>query len=236
MGVALDYVEAARWLRLAAQLGLPSAETNLAYLYEQGRGLPLDYVAAYTWYSRALAAGDATGAGRQQISHLMTRKQIDEATSLLTNFSSPSQQQLLRLVTGPFRSCRATNLREFVRLLLRSLWSSRDQNLLRSREPARLRNDLPLAVHEVLEGQTFASGAVRKKMLIRDAATDLEGATKIDRLAVEILLDGLGLCIAGTEGMEWQLAGASGCQRKVLFVDDRHRNKPACLQGAVVLD
>ena len=94
LSVALDYAEAARWLRLAAQHGLPNAETNLAYLYEQGRGLPLDYVAAYTWYSRALAGGDASGADRRnQLSHLMTRKQIGEATSLLTTFSSQSQQQ-----------------------------------------------------------------------------------------------------------------------------------------------
>jgi len=93
-GVALDYTEAARWLRLAAQHGLPIAKTNLAYLYEQGRGLPLDYVAAYTWYSRALAAGDASGADRRnQLSHLMTRKQLDEATSLLTTISAQSQRQ-----------------------------------------------------------------------------------------------------------------------------------------------
>jgi len=94
LGVALDYVEAARWLRLAAQQGMPSAETNLAYLYEQGKGVPLDYVAAYIWYSRALAGGDAGGADRRkQLSHVMTRKQIDEANSLLSTFSSPSQQQ-----------------------------------------------------------------------------------------------------------------------------------------------
>jgi len=95
LGVQLDFGEAARWLRLAAQQGLPSAETNLAYLYEQGLGLPLDYVAAYAWYSRAVATGDASGADRRkQISRLMTRKQIDEAASLLTAFSSPSQKQL----------------------------------------------------------------------------------------------------------------------------------------------
>ena len=94
LGVALDYTEAARWVRLAAQQGMPSAESNLAYLYEQGVGLLLDYVAAYTWYSRAVAAGDGSGAERRrQISHLMTRKQIDEATSLLTTFPSQSQQQ-----------------------------------------------------------------------------------------------------------------------------------------------
>jgi len=84
-------------------------------------------------------------------------------------------------------------------------------------------SDLPRAVREVLEGRTFASESVRKKVLIRGAATDLEGATKVDRLAVEILLDGLGLFIARTEGMEWQLGVVSGCQRKVLFVDDRQQ-------------
>jgi len=93
LGVALDYTEAARWLRLAAERALPAAETNLAYLYEQGKGLPLDYVAAYTWYSRALAAGDASGAGRRkQLSHLMTRKQLDEAASLLALSSQPQRQ------------------------------------------------------------------------------------------------------------------------------------------------
>jgi hypothetical protein len=50
-------------------------------------------VAAYIWYSRALAAGDAAGADRRkQLSHVMTHKQIDEANSLLSTFSSPSQQ------------------------------------------------------------------------------------------------------------------------------------------------
>jgi len=94
LGVPLDYTEAARCLRLAAQQGLPGAQTNLAYLYEHGRGLPLNYVAAYTWYSRALAAGDVSGASRRnQLSRLMTRKQIDEAASLLASFSSQSQPQ-----------------------------------------------------------------------------------------------------------------------------------------------
>jgi TPR repeat protein len=95
LGAELDYGEAARWLRLAAEQGLPSAETNLAYLYEQGIGVPLNYVAAYTWYSRALAAGDASGSERRrQISRLMTRKQVDEASSLLTAVSSQLQKQV----------------------------------------------------------------------------------------------------------------------------------------------
>ena len=82
---------------------MPTAETNLAYLYEQGRGLPLDYVAAYTWYSRALAAGDASGANRRnQLSRLMTRKQLDEATSLLATFSSEPQRQPSPATGGTF--------------------------------------------------------------------------------------------------------------------------------------
>jgi uncharacterized protein len=94
LGVAVDYAEAARWLRLAAQQGLPSAETNLAYLYEQGIGLPVDYVAAYTWYSRALAAGDSSGADRRnQLAHLMTRKQVAEAASTFSTTSSQTKQQ-----------------------------------------------------------------------------------------------------------------------------------------------
>src|SRR5882762_5778516 len=71
-----------------------AAGLSLARTGKPGKGLPLDYVAAYTWYSRALAAGDASGAGRRkQLSHLMTRKQLDEAASLLATFSSQPQRQ-----------------------------------------------------------------------------------------------------------------------------------------------
>jgi uncharacterized protein len=94
-GVERDYGEAARWLRLAAEQGLPGAATNLAYLYEQGSGVPLNYAAAYAWYSRAVGAGDSSGAERRkQVSRLMTRKQVDEAAALLTTFSSQLQQQV----------------------------------------------------------------------------------------------------------------------------------------------
>jgi uncharacterized protein len=89
--VQRDYDEAARLVRLAAQQGLPSAETNLGYLYETGKGIPLDYVAAYTWYSRAISAGDNTGADhRKDLQHIMTQKQLDEAHSMTTAFSSPA--------------------------------------------------------------------------------------------------------------------------------------------------
>jgi uncharacterized protein len=93
VSIQRDYTEAARLLRLAAQQGLPAAETSLAYLYELGKGVPLDYVAAYTWYSRALAAGDNTGAARRnQLAHIMTTRQLGEATSANSNALPPPLQ------------------------------------------------------------------------------------------------------------------------------------------------
>jgi DNA-binding NarL/FixJ family response regulator/quercetin dioxygenase-like cupin family protein len=85
----------------------------------------------------------------------------------------------------------------------------------------RLVADLPLALRDVLMGRTFVSETIRKKVPKADSATNLEGAPKVGGLAAEILLDGFGLFIARTEGMEWQLGAAPGCQWKVLFVDGR---------------
>lgn len=91
-GVPQDYSQAAHWARLAADQGHPRASALLAYLYENGEGLPLDYVSAYAWYSRAVAAGDNSNADRlKSLSHLMTRKQLNQANSLVTTQSHPSQ-------------------------------------------------------------------------------------------------------------------------------------------------
>jgi len=95
-GIALpvDYSEAAHWERLAAEQGDPDAQTDLAYLYETGKGVPLNYVLAYNWYTRAIDAGDRSGSARRSsLSHLLTRKQLDEATALASAQSSQPQQQ-----------------------------------------------------------------------------------------------------------------------------------------------
>ena len=85
LGVPLDYAEAARWILSAAEQGNVHAQYALAYLYETGKGVPLDYVAAYTWYSRAIARGDRTASRRcKSLSHLMTRKERNEANALLS--------------------------------------------------------------------------------------------------------------------------------------------------------
>jgi TPR repeat protein len=88
IGVPGDDSQAAHWALLAAEQGNPHSQALLAYLYERGKGLPLDYVAAYTWYSRALAAGDHSNADRlKSLSQVMTRKQLNDANSLISEKS-----------------------------------------------------------------------------------------------------------------------------------------------------
>ena len=89
----------------------------------------------------------------------------------------------------------------------------------------RLVSDLPLAAHEALNGRTFVSDAIHKKVQASDASTvDRDTATTVDRLSPEILLDRLGLLIARTERMEWQATGKPGCQRKMLFADAQQKS------------
>jgi len=93
IGVPLDYRAAAHWITLAAENGHAAAMHNLAFLYEQGKGLPLNYVCAYAWYSRAVAAGDASSVDRlKNLSQIMTRRQIDQADSLVSQRSIPPQR------------------------------------------------------------------------------------------------------------------------------------------------
>ena len=85
-----NYFEAARLLQLAAQQNLVRAQTNLANLYSQGQGVPLDYVAAFAWYSRAIAGGDKSAVRpRENLARVMTKKQLDEAKTYLAS-SSPA--------------------------------------------------------------------------------------------------------------------------------------------------
>jgi TPR repeat protein len=109
VGVPVDNAQAAHWARLAADQGHPRAQALLGYLYETGRGLPLDYVSAYTWYSRAVAAGDDSSAEHlKALSQVMTRRQLDEANSLVSAQSisrqpdsAPSSPAGLSLLPNP---------------------------------------------------------------------------------------------------------------------------------------
>ena len=84
-GVARDYVEAAKWLRTAAEQGSATAQSNLGVMYANGDGVPEDYVQAHMWFSLSAAkeADDGTRGMRDQIADEMTANQLAEAKKLV---------------------------------------------------------------------------------------------------------------------------------------------------------
>jgi TPR repeat protein len=62
---------------------------DLGYLYEQGKGVPLDYVAAYMWYMTAKSGGDRRATEKlKSLSRLMTKEQISHATAAANELAS----------------------------------------------------------------------------------------------------------------------------------------------------
>ncbi len=81
-GVAQDYAEAAKWVRLAAEQGFPQAQHNLGVSYFLGRSVPQDYVAAHKWLNLAAVQEELAEKLRGAVASLMTRDQIAEAQKL----------------------------------------------------------------------------------------------------------------------------------------------------------
>lgn len=54
---SVDYAEAAKWLRMAAERGHGGAQNNLGYLYHHGLGLPQNDEEAFRWYRKAADGG-----------------------------------------------------------------------------------------------------------------------------------------------------------------------------------
>ncbi len=60
-GLPVDFAEAAKWYRRAADQGEPRAQNNLGFAYQNGRGVPTDYVEARKWFEKSAAAGNVDG-------------------------------------------------------------------------------------------------------------------------------------------------------------------------------
>ena len=58
VGVRQDYAEAVRLYRLAAEQSHASAQFNLGYMYDEGKGVARDLQKARKWYGKAAAQGD----------------------------------------------------------------------------------------------------------------------------------------------------------------------------------
>ena len=64
-------------MRRAAENGDSQAATEIGSLYEQGKGVRLDYSEAYMWYSVAAAGGDSRSIERMKsLANIMTAKQL----------------------------------------------------------------------------------------------------------------------------------------------------------------
>ncbi len=80
--------EAVKWFRKAAEQGYGGAQFNLGVMYDNGYGVPQDYVQAYMWFNLA-AVGfppgenrDSAAENRDIVAKFMTPAQIAEAQRL----------------------------------------------------------------------------------------------------------------------------------------------------------
>jgi hypothetical protein len=58
LGVTQDFVEAAKWFRLAAEQGVAEAQYSLGFLFEKGFWVDKDPVEAAKWYRLAAEQND----------------------------------------------------------------------------------------------------------------------------------------------------------------------------------
>ena len=81
--IPIDYDEAERWFRAAAQAGDPEAQHALARMFEDGLGRPVNPVLAYVWSERAANNGSAAAAEtRDRVAASMDEDQLGEARRL----------------------------------------------------------------------------------------------------------------------------------------------------------
>ena len=69
-GVALDYKEAVKWYRKAADQGNAYGQCQLGHCYRDGEGVAQDYKEAVKWYRWAAEQGndDASNFAKEQLS------------------------------------------------------------------------------------------------------------------------------------------------------------------------
>jgi len=72
-GVAQNYDEAVKWLRMAADQGNVAAEMNLAVSYAKGDGVTQDYAEAANWYRKAADQGN--GAAQRNLGAMYVQGQ-----------------------------------------------------------------------------------------------------------------------------------------------------------------
>ena len=82
-----DYKTAYKlWLPLAEQ-GDADAQSNLGWMYENGQGVPQDYVLAHMWFSLSSSQGITIAIkGRNIVEEEMSKQQIEKAQEMARNW------------------------------------------------------------------------------------------------------------------------------------------------------
>jgi len=89
-----NYAEAVKWYRLAADQGLADAQFNLGTMYDEGLGVPQDFVQAHKWLNLAASRylndakdiRDRALERRDEVAAKMTRTQIAAAQRLASEW------------------------------------------------------------------------------------------------------------------------------------------------------
>jgi hypothetical protein len=80
-GVPVDYAEALKWFRKAANQGQATAQWRLGGMYYYGHGVPQNYVRAYMWWNLAGISAtrpDDWAVASRDVAAKMTHAQIAE--------------------------------------------------------------------------------------------------------------------------------------------------------------
>jgi TPR repeat protein len=81
--------------RKAAQQGLASAQYRLGIMYEEGDGVPLDYMYAYTWFNLAAAQNYVLAADhRDSLAKKIMPWQLSEAQQLAIARGQPTRYKV----------------------------------------------------------------------------------------------------------------------------------------------
>ena len=87
-----DYATALRLIRPLAEQGDANAQYNLGVLYDNGLGVPQDYVRAHMWLNLAATQGRESAATfRDLVARRMTAAQIAEAQKLAREWKPTKQ-------------------------------------------------------------------------------------------------------------------------------------------------
>ncbi len=79
-GAEQNYLEAAKWYRLAADQGDGMAQNRLGIMYLDGRGMPQDFVEAHMWFNISAANGQSNSKHRRDyVAAMMAAADVVEA-------------------------------------------------------------------------------------------------------------------------------------------------------------